>query len=124
MAKQYALTVEIPQFDEKAAYNHHRPISSLIRTQLLHLHTAENLILAEKDRTNININDLHTELQASEYIRKVTAKLHAHGKAAAKSKAKAQKKSVKKSGKASGKKGPGGKVRKSRSGTKKRGPRK
>ncbi len=82
MTKRYRLTVVIPEFDEKAAYNHDRPISSLVRTQLLHLHTAENLALPEKDRTDININHLLTERQASEYIQKVTALLHSHGKAA------------------------------------------
>lgn len=82
MAKRYRLTVAIPEFDEKAAYNHDRPISSLVRTQLLHLHTAENLVLPEKDRTDININHLLTERQASEYIQKVTALLHSRGKAA------------------------------------------
>lgn len=81
MAQQYARTVQLPAFDEKAAYNHDRPISSLIRTQLLHLHTAENLWLPRKVRTGININNLLTERQASEYIQKVTALLHEHGKA-------------------------------------------
>ena len=76
MAKEYAMTIEVPEFDETAAYNHHRPISGLIRTQLLHLHAAEQHLPA-KERSNININDLLTEHQASEYIQKVTAKLHA-----------------------------------------------
>lgn len=117
MAKEYALTVDVPKFDEKAAYNHDRPISSLIRTQLLHLHTAEQLVLPPKDRTDININHLHTERQASEYIQKITAKLHAHGKAeqgkaATGGKAKARKKTLKKSGKTSAQKAPAGKTRK------------
>jgi hypothetical protein len=76
MAREYAMTIEVPEFDERAAYNHHRPISGLIRTQLLHLHAAEQH-LPPKHRSNININDLHTEHQASEYIQQVTEKLHA-----------------------------------------------
>lgn len=101
MAKESALTIEIPAFDEKAAYNHDRPISSLIRTQLLHLHAAENLVLPEKDRTGININHLLTERQASGYIQKVTALLHRFGKAAkrkaaASSKSKSRKRAVRK----------------------------
>ena len=80
MAQEYALTKEVPKFDEDAAYNHDRPISSLIRTQLLHLHTAENLVLPRKARTGININHLLTERQASEYIQKVTSLLHVNGK--------------------------------------------
>jgi hypothetical protein len=82
MAQKYARTIEVPKLDEAAAYNHDRPISSLIRTQLLHLHTVENLVLSPKTRTGININNLLTERQASEYIQKVTALLHEHGKAA------------------------------------------
>lgn len=80
MALRDAPTVDVLKFDEKEAYNHDRPISSLIRTQLLHLHHAEQMVIPPKARTNININDLHTERQASEYIQKVTALLHKHGK--------------------------------------------
>ena len=80
MAIKDAPTVDIIEFDKKEAYNHNRPISSLIRTQLLHLHHAEHLVIPSKQRTNININTLHTELQASEYIQQVTALLHKYGK--------------------------------------------
>jgi hypothetical protein len=80
MAIEDAPTVDIIEFDEKEAYNHNRPISSLIRTQLLHLHHAEHLVIPPKQRTNININTLHTELQASEYIQQVTALLHKYCK--------------------------------------------
>lgn len=80
MALKDAPIVKMLNFNEAEAYNHDRPISSLIRTQLLHLHTAENLWLPPEDRTNTNINDLHTEKQASEYIQKVTALLHRHGR--------------------------------------------
>ena len=75
------MTIDVPDFDENAAYDHDRPISGLIRTQLLHLHQAENLTLPTARRTGININDLHTELEASQYIRKATALLQRHGKA-------------------------------------------
>ena len=128
MAKEkgYALTIDVPALDEKAAYNPDLPISSLIRTQLLHLHTAENLALPPKSRTGVNINHLLTERQASEYIRKVTARLHRHGKAeahkaAAGGKGKAGKKAVKKPGKGPGKKAA---ARKTRSAAKKRKSRK
>jgi len=129
MAKEYALTVEMPEFDEQAAYNHDRPISSLVRTQLLHLHTAENLCLPEKVRTGININHLLTERQASEYIQKVTALLHRHGKAAkrkaaASSKSKGRKKDSKKASKAPGSKASAGKAQKPRLSAKKRKSRK
>jgi hypothetical protein len=97
MAQTFAFTVKRSEFDEKVAYNHDRPISGLIRTQLLHLHTAEQHLKPEK-RTNININNLLTEKQASQYIQKVTALLHEHGKPAkrktAGKKTKAAKKAV------------------------------
>lgn len=80
MDREFAKTVELPDFDAAEAYNHDRPISSLIRTQLVHLHTAENLVLPASKRTNININHLLTEREASEYIGKVTALLHRYGK--------------------------------------------
>jgi hypothetical protein len=123
MAKEYALTVVMPEFDEEAAYNHDRPISSLIRTQLLHLHTAENLVLPEKDRTGININHLLTERQASEYIQKVTALLHRHGKAAKRKAAasgtsKGGQKVAKKARKAYGSKASSSKAPKTRSSAK------
>src|ERR1051326_7376019 len=87
-----APTVDIIEFDEKEAYDHDRPISSLIRTQLLHLHHAEHLVIPPKERTNININTLHTERQASEYIQLVTALLHKHGRKARKKSKPARKK--------------------------------
>jgi hypothetical protein len=80
MALRDAPRVDVLRFDENDAYDHDRPLSSLIRTQLLHLHHAESLAVPPKARTNININDLHTERQASEYIQRVTALLHRHGK--------------------------------------------
>ena len=123
MAIKDAPVVDIIEFDENEAYNHDRPISSLIRTQLLHLHHAEHIVVPAKKRTNININTLHTELQASDYIQKVTALLHKHGKAGKKSrkkkkaagKTKSKKAVTKKKAGAKAKKGkPAGKKRKSR----------
>jgi len=115
MAQQFTFTVKRSKFDARAAYNHDRPISGLIRTQLLHLHTAEQHLKPEK-RTNININNLLTEKQASEYIQKVTALLHEHGKAAkrktAGKKTKAAKKAAKRSSKKTSKSKPVAKRRK------------
>jgi hypothetical protein len=89
MSIKDAPTVDTIDFDEEEAYNPDRPISSLIRTQLVHLHHAEHLGIPAQERTNININTLHTERQASEYIQRVTALLHKHGaKPGKKSKAK------------------------------------
>jgi hypothetical protein len=94
MAIKDAPTVDTIEFDENEAYNPDRPISSLIRTQLLHLHHAEHLAIPPEDRTNININTLHTERQASEYIQQVTALLHKHGNKAAKKTKPAKKKAT------------------------------
>ena len=94
MAIEDAPMIDIPKVDEAEAYDENRPISSLIRTQLLHLHQAEARMPDDK-QTNININHLLTERQASEYIAAVTALLHQHGKAGAKRKTK--KKTVNKS---------------------------
>jgi hypothetical protein len=105
MALKDAPTVDVLKFDEKEAYNHDRPISSLIRTQLLHLHYAENLVVPTKARTNININHLLTERQASEYIQKLTRLLHQYGKASSGSKSKKKRnKPAKKASRTSGKK--------------------
>lgn len=127
MALEDAPVVNILPFDEKEAYNHDRPISSLIRTQLLHLHTAENLVLPPEKRTNTNINHLLTERQASEYIQKVTALLHEHGKAQQHKAARGKSKPAKKKSRTSGggnKKSFPRKAAKSRSVAKKRTSRK
>jgi hypothetical protein len=84
MAIEDAPVVRLIAFDEAEAYNPDRPISSLIRTQLLHLHLAENLALPAALRTNININRLLTERQASEYIHQVTTLLHQQGESVSK----------------------------------------
>jgi hypothetical protein len=80
MAIKDAPVVKVLGFDEAEAYNPGRPISGLIRNQLLHLHHAENLAVPAQFGTNININELLTERQASDYIHKVTQLLHRYGK--------------------------------------------
>lgn len=74
--KEYTFVVDVPDIEEgEDAYNPYRPISSLLMNQVRHLHTVEQHLPA-KDRTGININTLHTELDASNYIKEVTKKLH------------------------------------------------
>jgi hypothetical protein len=80
MAIEDARKIKVLEFDEDEAYDPERPISGLIRNQLLHLHHAENLVVPAQSRTNININNLLTERQASDYIHKVTQLLHRFGK--------------------------------------------
>jgi len=87
--RQYARVVEVPEIEEhEKAYNHSRPISGLVLHQLRHLHAAEQS-LPEKDQTGINITKIHTELEASKYIKKVMVKLHPQGKKTVSSKRRA-----------------------------------
>ena len=120
MAIKDAPTVNILAFDEEEAYDHDRPISSLVRTQLHHLHLAENMVVPPPARTNVNINDLHTERQASEYIQKMTSLLHKYGKTEARGKPKPRKSSAKKSGKKTAGKKAATKSKKTKSAVKKR----
>ena len=58
-----------------SAMNPNRPISKLLRNQIEHLQEAEFRLPADK-QTNIYINAIKTEGEASEYIRQVTERLH------------------------------------------------
>ena len=75
--KKYAYMVKVPK-TPKSAYDHDRSISSLIEFQVKHLRDAEKS-LPKHHQTNIDIKTLDTERKASEYIQKVTAKLHPQG---------------------------------------------
>src|SRR6266699_2334180 len=71
----YARVIDVPAIEEdEKAYNPNRLISSLLMHQLRQLHAAEQY-LDPKERTGINLSKIHTELQASKYIRKVMDKL-------------------------------------------------
>jgi hypothetical protein len=60
-----------------------RPVSSLLRTQIEHLHQAEQR-LPPQYRTNIYVNAIKTQGEAAQYSREVTeAILNAHHQAAA-----------------------------------------
>jgi hypothetical protein len=96
MAIEDAPVVEVLKFDEEEAYNPDRPISGLIRTQLLHLHHAENLVVPIESRTNININHLLTEREAGDYIHKITVLLHQYGESDARNKSKKRRQSSRK----------------------------
>jgi hypothetical protein len=58
-----------------SAMNPDRPISGLLKNQIVHLQHAE-FRLPARDQTNIYINKIKTEGEAAEYIRQVTAKIH------------------------------------------------
>ena len=106
--------IDVPEV-EAEAYDHDRPISSLVHNQLVHLSAAEHALPAAK-QTGINISRLHTEREAAAYIQKVTALLHPLGGAKKKT-AKKKKTAIKaRSGKnkTAGKSGQGRKTRKAR----------
>ena len=67
----------------KSAINPNRPVNALLMAQVMHLREAER-VLPAKYHTDIYINAIRTESEASEYIASVTAAIHkAHGDAAA-----------------------------------------
>jgi hypothetical protein len=86
------------------SYNPDRPISDLVRNQILHLSVAERS-LEKRHQSPIDVHSIKTERQASEYIHHLTKKLHARAAESTPSKkAKARpKKSLRKSRKARGK---------------------
>jgi hypothetical protein len=68
----------------QSALNKERPVSGLLKAQILHLHEAERR-LPLRHHTDIYINAIKTEGEAAEYIRAVTEAIHdAHAAAAAK----------------------------------------
>jgi len=73
--------IRIPK-TPRSAYNHSRPVSSLLRTQMLHLREAEKMFPLEY-RSNIYINAIKTEAEAAEYIRHVTSTIRQLHEAAA-----------------------------------------
>jgi hypothetical protein len=68
----------------QSAMDKDRPVSGLLKAQILHLHEAERR-LPLRHHTDIYINAIKTEGEAAEYIRRVTEAIHdAHAAAAAK----------------------------------------
>ena len=76
--------IHVPRPDPKRAMDPNRPVSNLLKAQILHLHDAErNLPL--RYRSDAYINAIKTEGEAAEYIRRVTEAIHeAHEAVAAK----------------------------------------
>ena len=69
--------IKVPK-PPRSAFDKNRPVSALLKNQIVHLHEAE-LRLPARQQTNIYINKIKTEGEAAEYIRQVTAKLHPEG---------------------------------------------
>jgi len=77
MEKKYKLVAKVPK-TPKSAYDHGRFISSLIEQQIKHFHKIEKLLLKPGQELT-DITKIKTELQASEYLKKMTALLHPQG---------------------------------------------
>jgi hypothetical protein len=71
----YVVKVHAPH---PSVYNPDRPITDLVRNQILHLSLAERH-LPKRHRTEIDIYSIKTERQASEYIHHLTKRLHPQG---------------------------------------------
>jgi hypothetical protein len=70
--------VRVPK-PSPASFNKSRPVkeNTLLRNQVKHFHELETRLL-EKLRTGIRFEDIRTEGDAAEYIRRMTAILHPH----------------------------------------------
>jgi hypothetical protein len=77
MKKKYKLVQKVPK-TPKSAYNHGRFISSLIEHQIKHFHEVEKS-LAKPGEPVTDISKIKTELHASKYLQKMTARLHPQG---------------------------------------------
>jgi hypothetical protein len=95
--------IKVPQ-PPKSAFNKNRPVSALLKNQILHLHEVERKF-PPAQHSGIYINAIKTEGEAAAYIQKVTARLHPEGvrrarfdiAAAAETRAKSRTKSKRKS---------------------------
>ena len=77
MKKKYKLVMKVRK-PPKSAYNHGRFISSLIEHQIKHFHEVEKSLLKPGQKLT-DISKIKTELQASKYLKKMTALLHPRG---------------------------------------------
>jgi len=59
----------------KSSMNRDRPVSGLLKSQILHLQEAE-FRLPAKYQTNVYIHSIRTEGDAGDYIREVTQAIH------------------------------------------------
>jgi hypothetical protein len=72
--KQHKYVVPVPK-PHKSAYNPDRPISDLVRNQILHMSVAERS-LEKRHQSPLEVHAIRTERQASDYIEHLTKKLH------------------------------------------------
>src|SRR5712691_2527127 len=77
MKEKYKLVQKVPK-TPKSAYDHGRFISSLIGHQIKHFHEVEKSLLKPGEELT-DISKIKTELKASKYLKKMTARLHPRG---------------------------------------------
>lgn len=77
MKKKYKLVMKVPK-TPKNAYDHGRFISSLIEHQLKHFNEVEKALLKAGEKLT-DVSKIKTELEASKYLKKMTALLHPQG---------------------------------------------
>lgn len=75
--RRYKLVQKVPK-TPKSAYNHGRFISSLIEHQIKHFHEVEKSVARPGEQLT-DISKIKTELDASKYLKKMTARLHPQG---------------------------------------------
>jgi hypothetical protein len=67
-------TIKVPK-PPRSAYDPERPLTSLLKAQIEHLHEAERR-LPLRYRTEMYVNAIRTEAEAAEYICDVTEAVH------------------------------------------------
>jgi hypothetical protein len=69
--------IKVPK-PQEGSFNKNRPVSALLKNQILHLHEVERKF-PPSQHSGIYINAIKTEGEAAAYIKKVTARLHPEG---------------------------------------------
>jgi hypothetical protein len=69
--------IKVPK-PQEGSFNKNRPVSALLKGQILHLHEVERKF-PPSQHSGIYINAIKTEGDAAAYIKKVTARLHPEG---------------------------------------------
>lgn len=69
--------IKVPK-PAQGSFNKNRPVSALLRNQILHLQEVERKFPPSR-HSGIYINEIKKEGEAAAYIRKVTARLHPQG---------------------------------------------
>ena len=69
--------IKVPK-PAQGSFNKNRPVSALLRNQILHMHEVERKFPPSR-HSGVYINEIRTEGEAADYIQKVTARLHPEG---------------------------------------------